>query len=214
MHTNGTSFDTRWVTVNPADSTAGAKAAHATPFKRPENGVFRPGTGFKEFYFTETGDTNKDSDLPGAFGGVFRLQQAGPSADRGRLSLVANGDVSHTGLDNIQFATKDQLLVVEDAGDTLHAQRNALDSGYVLTLNGDDRKAPEFGPLACGGTGLLGDVGRAVPAQTTATTATTRSPASTSPTVTRPSAASWAPSCPRRSTGSGGPSGPSSTATT
>jgi hypothetical protein len=135
LHTFGTSFATRWVTVDPANSTAGAAAAGATPFKRPENGVFRPGTGFKEFYFTETGDTNADSDLPGAFGGVFRLAQSGPSAATGRLSLSVLGDKEHTGFDNIQFATKDQMLVVEDAGDGLHAQRNALDSGYVANLN-------------------------------------------------------------------------------
>ena len=36
-------------------------AAHGTPFKRPENGVFRPGTAFREFFFDETGDTNATS---------------------------------------------------------------------------------------------------------------------------------------------------------
>jgi len=30
-----------------------AKHKGATPFKRPENGVFRPGTHFREFFFTE-----------------------------------------------------------------------------------------------------------------------------------------------------------------
>jgi len=29
------------------------------------------------------------------------------------------------------------LAVVEDAGDTLHGQRNALDSGYVLDADAD-----------------------------------------------------------------------------
>lgn len=135
LHSYDASFDTTWVTVKPADSTLGAKAAGATPFKRPENGVFRPGTGFEEFYFTETGDTNAKSDVPGAFGGVFRLAQSGPSAATGRLSLSVLGDVEHTGFDNIQFATKNQMLVVEDAGDGLHGQRNALDSGYVADLN-------------------------------------------------------------------------------
>ncbi|MCU1668401.1 MAG: phosphatase-like protein [Blastococcus sp.] len=137
LHTDGASFRTRWVTIDPADSTAGAATAGATPFKRPENGVFRPGTGFGEFYFTETGDTNKDSDLPGAFGGVLRLSQSGPSAATGTISPVTVGDVYHTGFDNISFATKDQLLVVEDAGDGLHGQRNALDSGYVIQLDGN-----------------------------------------------------------------------------
>jgi hypothetical protein len=137
LHTYGSSFSTRWVAVTTgADngSTAAAAAAGATPFKRPENGVFRPGTKFGEFYFTETGDTNKDSTLPGAFGGVFRLSQSSPTARTGTLSPVFLGDLEHTGLDNIQFATRDQLLVVEDAGDSLHTQRNALDSGYMLDL--------------------------------------------------------------------------------
>ena len=136
LHRYGKSFQTRWVTLpaSPANSTAAAKAAGATPFKRPENGVFRPGTGFREFYFTETGDTNATSDLPGAFGAVFRLRQAGGSANSGTISPVTVGDVAHTGFDNISFATPNQLLVVEDAGDSLHKQRNALDSGYVIDL--------------------------------------------------------------------------------
>ena len=141
LHTYGASFQTRWVTLaSTTDATAAAKAAGATPFKRPENGVFRPGTGFREFYFTETGDTNALSDLPGAFGGVFRLRQPDPSSDTGTLSPVTLGDVAHTGLDNIAFATSTKLLVVEDAGDNLHQQRNALDSGYVIDLNGKERR--------------------------------------------------------------------------
>jgi hypothetical protein len=134
LHTYGASFRTRWVTVTPEDATAGARAAGATPFKRPENGVFRPGTSFGEFYFTETGDTSTDSTLPGAYGGVFRISQSDPSAATGTLSPAYLGDEQHTGLDNISFATADQLLVVEDAGDGLHAQRDALDSGYVIDL--------------------------------------------------------------------------------
>src|SRR5262249_52088094 len=65
LHTYGLKFKARWVTVhdtevdgnNPFDANAAAKAAGATPFKRPENGVFRPGSEFRDFYFTETGDT-------------------------------------------------------------------------------------------------------------------------------------------------------------
>ncbi|WP_051973159.1 hypothetical protein [Cryobacterium sp. MLB-32] len=146
LHTYGTSFSTTWVTVTPgADNgaTAAAASAEATPFKRPENGVFRPGTNFGDFYFTETGDTSTDSTLPGAFGGVFRLSQASPTAQTGTLSPVFLGDVEHTGLDNIQFATKDKLLVVEDGGDALHAQRDALDSGYTLDLSAKNKKGPE-----------------------------------------------------------------------
>ncbi|HET7397015.1 MAG TPA: alkaline phosphatase PhoX [Intrasporangium sp.] len=145
LHTYGTSFATQWVTVHrgtfePFDATAAAAAARATPLKRPENGVFRPGTNFREFYFTETGDTSTDSALPGAWGGVFRLTQAGPSASTGRISIAAVGDKEHTGFDNIAFATEDDLLVVEDAGDSLHEQRNALDSGYLYRLAESERQ--------------------------------------------------------------------------
>ena len=58
------------------------------------------------------------------------------------MSPVTVGDVTHTGFDNISFATKNQLLVVEDAGDSLHKQRNALDSGYVLDLRGKTARSP------------------------------------------------------------------------
>ena len=146
LHTYGKSFSTRWVTTHAGtdltDSTASAAAAGATPFKRPENGVFRPGTDFGEFYFTETGDTSTASTLPGAYGAVFRLSQSSPTAAMGKLELVFVGDKSHTGLDNIAFATKDALLVVEDAGDGLHQQRGALDSGYLLNLRGGQRPTP------------------------------------------------------------------------
>ena len=144
LHTYGRSFATTWVAVHDGtdvfDATASAALAEATPFKRPENGVFRPGTGFGDFYFTETGDTSTASTLPGAYGAVFRLSQNSPSADKGKLSPVVVGDKTHTGLDNIAFVTKDQLLVVEDAGDLLHSQRDALDSGYLVDLEGNDGK--------------------------------------------------------------------------
>lgn len=143
LHTYGTSFKTKWVTVHSGaptafDATAAAKAAGATPLKRPENGVFRPGTDFKEFYFTETGDTTTTSTLPGAYGGVFRLSQSGPSAASGTISIAAVGNKTHTGFDNISFLTRDDLLVVEDAGDGLHQLRNALDSGYLYHLRPSD----------------------------------------------------------------------------
>ncbi|PKW27708.1 alkaline phosphatase PhoX [Phycicoccus duodecadis] len=144
LHTQGTSFRTRWVDVSTGTSsvaaTAGAAAAGATPLKRPENGVFRPGTDFREFYFTETGDTSTSSTLPGAYGGVFRIAQKSAGAETGTISLVTGGDQEHTGFDNITFAARDSLLVVEDAGDGLHQQRNALDSGYVIDLGRGERR--------------------------------------------------------------------------
>src|SRR5262249_42750663 len=77
---------TKWVTLaNTTSATAApgpddnvlAKSASATPFKRPENGLFRPGSNFKEFLFDETGDTNNTTPaaLTGGFGGIFKLIQ-------------------------------------------------------------------------------------------------------------------------------------------
>jgi len=151
LRTYGKSFDTRWVTIHdtavqgnaPFNANTAAKAAHGTPFKRPENGVFRPGSNFREFFFDETGDTNATSPENGtacAAGGwtsLFKLAQRGPSADQGELSLFFQGSMAVAGLDNIQFLSRDLLIAVEDAGDTLHTQRNALDSGYVFDVTAD-----------------------------------------------------------------------------
>jgi hypothetical protein len=148
LHVYGPSFRTRWITIHdtasngtaPFNANTLAKAANGTPFKRPENGVFRPGTHFGEFYFDETGDTNATSvenASAGGWGSVFKLTQDGPSASTGRLSIFLNGDQAHAGFDNIQFLSRDSLGVVEDAGDTLHGQRNALDSGYALDADAD-----------------------------------------------------------------------------
>jgi hypothetical protein len=147
LHTYGKSFTTRWVTIHdtavdgftPFDANAKAKAASATPFKRPENGVFRPDGRFRDFFFTETGDTNANTEANaahGGFGGVLKLTQD-PRSNDGSLSLFYRSDVAHTGFDNIQFLGKDDLAVVEDAGDTLHTQRNALDSGYQFDASAD-----------------------------------------------------------------------------
>src|SRR5262249_18540560 len=76
-HVYGSGFDPRWVTIHntATDGTTAfnantlAKAANATPFKRPENGQFRPDGKFKEFFFDETGDTNATSTENGCCGG-------------------------------------------------------------------------------------------------------------------------------------------------
>src|SRR5262249_33850758 len=90
-----------------------------------------------EFFFTETGDTNALTQAGaafGGFGGLFKLGQRRPTDDSGQLSLFFRGDVAHTGLDNLAFLTKELLIAVEDAGDTLHTQRIALDSAYVFDV--------------------------------------------------------------------------------
>jgi hypothetical protein len=55
----------------------------------------------------------------------------------GFITLLYKGDPAHAGFDNCAFWSADQVVFVEDAGDTLHGQRNALDSAYLFDLNAD-----------------------------------------------------------------------------
>ncbi len=145
LHTYGKSFHTKWVTIHdtavngnaPFDANTLAKASHATPFKRPENAQFRPGSQFREYYFDETGDTDLQTQAGdhGGFGSVMKLVQASPSANTGKLSMFYKGDAAHSGFDNVAFWTADKLVFVEDAGDSLHTQRNALDSAFMFNVN-------------------------------------------------------------------------------
>ena len=157
LHTYGKVFAARWVTIHdtatdgdaPFDANALAKAAGATPFKRPENGQFRPGTGFGEFLFDETGDTDLRSEAGqayGGFGGVFSLRRPAHHGQDWTLRLVYLGDAEHTGFDNCAFWTGHQIVFVEDGGDGLHEQRNAFDSAYLLDLN-VDYAAPGTQPI-------------------------------------------------------------------
>jgi Alkaline phosphatase PhoX len=145
LHTYGNTFRTRWVTIHdtatdghtPFDANAAAKAADATPFKRPENGQFRPDSGFTQFFFDETGDTDATSPEntnAGGWGSILKLTQSSPGADTGRLTMFYKSDEAHSGFDNVAFLSKDVISFVEDAGDTLHTQRNALDSAYAFNV--------------------------------------------------------------------------------
>ena len=156
LHTYNHTFDTKWITIHtaaagattPFDSTALAKAAGGTPLKRPENGVFQPGTDFRTFVFTETGDTDAQTEIGkdgGGFGDVQMLEQKSPSANEGRLHLLFQGDQEHAAFDNIQWLTDRTVLAVEDRGDTLHSQGNgvqptALDSGWAIDATVDHSK--------------------------------------------------------------------------
>jgi len=149
LHTYGLAFNTEWITIHdtavsgtttPFDANALAKAQGGTPFKRPENGMFRPGTHFREFFFTETADTNANTQAGsefGGFGGLFKLSQRRPSDNTGTLTLFFLGDVDHTSFDNLAFWTEDLLVAVEDRGDSLHAQHNALDSAWMFDVRLD-----------------------------------------------------------------------------
>ena len=162
LHTYGKVFNTTWVTIHdtavdgnaPFSANALAKAV-GTPFKRPENGMFRPGSRFREFFFTETGDTDIRTQAGsefGGFGALFKLTQHRPSDDTGTLTLFFLGDPDHTGFDNLAFLTDTQLVAVEDRGDTLHTQHNALDSAFVfdVTLDYSDPLSQPLRMLAQG----------------------------------------------------------------
>jgi hypothetical protein len=148
LHTYGKTFKTRWVTVHdtatdgtaPFNANLAAKAAHATPFKRPENGLFQPGSGFTTFFFDETGDTDATSAenaASGGWGSIMKLTQDKPGASTGTLTMFYKSDQAQTGLDNVAFLSRNVVTFVEDAGDLLHTQRNALDSGYTFNTNVD-----------------------------------------------------------------------------
>ena len=171
LHTVGASWPVQWVTVhdtaingtNPFDANALAKAAGATPFKRPENGQFQPGSHFRTFVFVVTGDTDNTAGTDpvlaarGAWGGIFRVD-LNANRESGNISLVVLGDADHASFDNVTFVDdKDTILVTEDRGDMLHDQLNKLDSIWAYKLNqqhpersiaarfvglGEDRMAP------------------------------------------------------------------------
>ena len=155
LHTYGNTFQTRWVTIHdtavdgttPFNANTLAKTplpTHngnvGTPFKRPENGVFRPGSDFKQFFFDETGDTNTNSpenDTAGGWGSIMKLSQSGPGADTGTLSLFYKPDGAHSSLDNVTFLSKNIVTFGQDMGDGLHTQLNALDSAFTWDVTRD-----------------------------------------------------------------------------
>jgi secreted PhoX family phosphatase len=149
LHTVGASWPVQWVTVHdtqtdgtaPFDANAAAKALGATPFKRPENGQFQPGSHFRTFFFVVTGDTDNTAGTDpvlaarGAWGGVFRVD-LNAKRNSGTISLVVLGDADHASFDNVTFVDdRDTILVTEDRGDSLHEQLNQLDSIWAYKLN-------------------------------------------------------------------------------
>jgi hypothetical protein len=148
LHTYGKAFRTKWVLVHdtatdgtaPFDANVKAKAAHATPFKRPENALFRPGSHFREFFFDETGDTSATSpenDTAGGWGSVMKLTQSSPTSSTGTLSLFYKADGKTASFDNVAFLSRNQVTFVQDMGDGLHSAANALDSAFVLDTDAD-----------------------------------------------------------------------------
>ncbi len=149
LHTPGTSYAVQWVTIHDTavdgtasfDANAAAKTALATPFKRPENAAFLPGSRFRTFFVAVTGDTDADSGgvaalaRRGAWGSLFRVD-LNADRDSGTISIFVLGDSVHNSFDNVTFADRTQLLTAEDRGNTLHSQLNTLDSVWAYSLNG------------------------------------------------------------------------------
>jgi len=159
LHTLGTSWPTKWITIHDTvvdgtadfDSNALAKAAGATPFKRPENGVFLPGSGFNTFFFDATGDTDSRGGnvqalaARGAWGAIFRLDlHGGHDGDTGKISIFALGDQFHAGFDNLSLVDEKILLAAEDRGDMLHGQLNLLDSIWAYDVRNPHAQAVRF----------------------------------------------------------------------
>lgn len=154
LHTLGTSYPVRWVTIHdtvaqgfkPFDANAAAKAAGATPFKRPENLAFKPGSDFQVFYFSVTGDTNSDSGrvaalaARGAWGSIFRVE-LNTARDGGNIKIAVLGDRFHNSFDNLTFTASNLLLAGEDRGDMLHDQLHTLDSIWAYTVNNNGANA-------------------------------------------------------------------------
>jgi len=155
LHTPGTSYPTKWVTIHIShagdtasfDANAAAKAAGATPFKRPENMAWLPSAHFSTFFFDPTGDTDAVAgDNPflqarGAYGAIFRVDLSDVGSNDGTISLFYLGDHEHNSFDNLAFANEHQLLAAEDRGDTLHTQLNTLDSIWAFEVKAQN-KAP------------------------------------------------------------------------
>lgn len=155
LHTPGTSYPVTWVTIhdtavdgtNAFDANALAKSRGATPFKRPENAQFRPGSDFHTFYFCPTGDTDtRSGNVPalaarGAWGSIFRVD-LDDSFNSGAISIFFLGDADHSSFDNLTFMRGNLLLATEDRGDNLHKQLNKLDSIWGFNVASKPHETP------------------------------------------------------------------------
>jgi hypothetical protein len=165
LNTPGTRWPIKWITIHeskagdttPFVATTAAKAAGATPFKRPENMAWLPDSKFRTFFFTATGDTDAPTgQVPqlaarGAWGTIFRVdlddddhrgrddrddrgKGKNGKRDDGTISVFVLGDQDHTSFDNLAFANDRQLLAAEDRGDTLHQQLQKFDSVWAFDV--------------------------------------------------------------------------------
>ena len=120
----------------PFDANTLAKAADGTPFKRPENGHFRPATQVQRVLLRRDRRHERDEPRERERGGWCSVSSftRRPGASTGTLSIFYKGDGSTRASTTLTFLSHDQFTFVEDAGDTLHGQRNALDSGWIFDV--------------------------------------------------------------------------------
>jgi hypothetical protein len=161
LHTLGSSWPLQWITVHDTgvldptdpqpvafDANKAAKDAGATPFKRPENAQFLPGSGFHTFFFDPTGDTNANSGnqaalaARGAWGSIFRVDFT--DDNQGTISIFVLGTAEQSSFDNLAFTDTQTLLAAEDRGDTLHRQLNTLDSIWAYDVRRSDSNPRRF----------------------------------------------------------------------
>jgi hypothetical protein len=121
LHTPGTSFPIKWVTIHESHAgdtaafvaTTAAKAAGATPFKRPENLAWLPGSNFRTFFFCPTGDTDApSSQIPqlaarGSWGSIFRIDLKEDDGRDGRFDV-------HEFLDDLRDQLHDRNKQAQD----------------------------------------------------------------------------------------------------
>ena len=177
LHTYGNVLRRRtWVTIHdtatdgtaPFDANALAKAAAATPFKRPENGVFRPGTDFRSSSSPRPA-TPTSLPRPAPLRWLRRGVPAHarqPGVEHRPLSLLYLGDVAHTGLDNIALLDARPRRGRRGrrrrrcTGSATRSTRGTCSTPTETTAAGSAGPVPGRGPRPVGDD-RLGPVGRA-----------------------------------------------------
>jgi hypothetical protein len=154
LHTLGTSWPIKWVTIHeshagdtaPFVATSAAKRAGATPFKRPENMAWLPGSNFRMFFFSPTGDTDAPTgQVPqlaarGAWGSIFRVDLGDDDDDHGGHGNRDHDDDHDRGNDHDGKGKNEARISIFVLGDQVH---NSFDNLAFINENqllaGEDR---------------------------------------------------------------------------
>ena len=191
-------FKTRWVTIHDtaADGTAPfnantlAKAAEATPFKRPENGAFRPGSQLPRVLLRRDRRHQRDQPRerrpPAAGARSSSSPRASPSADTGTLDAVLQG---RRGARRLRQRRRSSRATRSRSSRTraTRCTASATRSTRLGPRRDDATTRSRRTSRSAGSPRAATRRRRSTPptAASARTRATTRSPASTSPTATR-----------------------------